>query len=221
MDVNLTHAIAANVTLDQSLWIPLISFSSGIIGALVGGAATYIIQRSNIKSNQFEKRKQRQEQVYSRLMGLEIMTDQLQTSMNEAYTLFALIRARERLHLPSRPELGKLEEKHRECNELAHELARNYQRLWETIGLIRVLFSPSEELEKLIKPFKPSMVKLREHRESIVSYYNDATISNVEIEPYAVSNKGAEEVIIKYVVDPFEALQKYLIDEIRAENDLH
>ncbi len=198
MDVNLTHAIAANVTLDQSLWIPLISFSSGIIGALVGGAATYIIQRLNIKSNQFEKRKQRQEQVYSRLMGLEIMTDQLQISMNDAYTLFALIRARERLHLPSRPELGKLEEKHRECNELAHELARNYQRLWETIGLI-----------------------LREHRESIVSYYNDATISNVEIEPYAVSNKGAEEVIIKYVVDPFEALQKYLKDEIRAENDLH
>jgi hypothetical protein len=55
----------------------------------------------------------------------------------------------------------------------------------------------------------------------LTRHYNDATISNVEIEPYAVSNKGAEEVIIKYVVDPFEALQKYLKDEIRAENDLH
>ncbi|OYV08103.1 MAG: hypothetical protein CG443_688, partial [Methanosaeta sp. ASP1-1] len=85
---------------------------------------------------------QRQEQAYSELMGLKFMTDQLYLLMNDAYTLFAWINARERLQLPSLPKLGKNEEKHKECNELIFELARNNQKIWETLGLIQILFSP-------------------------------------------------------------------------------
>ena len=160
----------------------------------------------------------RQEQVYSQLTGLRIILDQLYLSVNDASSLFDWIRARERLELPSRSDLGKIEEKHREYNELILELARNNQRLWETIGLVRLLFAPSEELEKLIEQFEPSIIKLREYRESISEYYESTTAESVNDPPNAALG-GIEEEIHKHVDMPLDDLQKYLEDEMKATRE--
>jgi hypothetical protein len=157
----------------------------------------------------------RQEQVYSQLTGLRIILDQLYLSVNDAFSLFDWIRARERLELPSRSDLGKIEEIHREYNELILELARNNQRLWETIGLVRLLFSPSEELEKLIEQLEPSIIKLREYRELISDYYESTTAECVNNPPNAALG-GIEEEIHKHVDIPLGDLQKYLEDEMKA-----
>ncbi|MCX6677499.1 MAG: hypothetical protein NTU95_06090 [Methanothrix sp.] len=217
MDLNFTYPIVLNAILNQLpqnlLANPAITTLLGVvIGWLLNFSASIIQEKKQYRIN----RMQRQEQAYSELMGLRLMTDQLYLLMNDAYTLSAWINARERLQLPSLAKLGKIEEKHRECNELIFELARNNQRLWETIGLIQVLFSPSEELERLISPFEPAIIKLREHRELIVDYYERATVDNVDNPPH-VATEEIEESIHKYVDIPFEALQKYLGDQINAE----
>ncbi|MCK9440638.1 MAG: hypothetical protein M0Q13_04370 [Methanothrix sp.] len=136
--------------------------------------------------------------------------------MNDAFSLFNWIKARERLELASRSDLGKIEDKHREYNELIIELARNNQRLWETIGLVRLLFSPSEELEKLIKQLELSIIKLREYKKSISEYNESTTAECVNNPPYAAL-EGIEEEIHKYVDIPLDDLQKYLGDEIKKE----
>jgi hypothetical protein len=160
----------------------------------------------------------RQEQVYSQLTGLRIILDQLYLSVNDAFSLFSWIRARERLELPSRSELGKIEEKHREYHELVLELARNNQRLWETIGLVRLLFTPSEKLEKIIEQLEPSIIKLREYRESISEYYERTTEESVNNPPNAALG-GIEEEIHKHVEIPLDDLQKYLEDEMKATKE--
>jgi predicted anti-sigma-YlaC factor YlaD len=77
MDVNVTHAIAANVTLVQSWWVPWIPAFIGVIGAIFGafaaGIAAYYIEKSKIKNKEFEKRKQ----IYSRLNGMIALINQI------------------------------------------------------------------------------------------------------------------------------------------------
>ena len=156
----------------------------------------------------------RQEQAYSQLIGLKFMTDQLYLSTSDAFSESAIIEARERLGLPSISALGKSEEKRRKYEELALELARNNQRLWETIGLIRVLFTPSEEQEKLIKSFESSMKEFQKNLGSIARYYEKTIIENIEAESYAAKIE-IERVIHENVDIPFEALQKYIGDKIK------
>ena len=207
----------ADIDTNTALIIASISAISAIIGASISSVTNYLTERQRNRNEEKRRHLQRQEQAYSQLTGLKLMTIQLYLSMNDAFYLFAWIEARERLQLPSRSDLGKIEEKHREYNELALELAKNNQRLFETIGLIQILFPPSEELEKLIEPFEPSIKKLREYRESI-DYYEKATVENVDTPPYAVTT-GLEEVIHEYVDIPFDALRKYLGEKIKAEKN--
>ena len=203
----------------DTMLLTAVAACSAIIAAMVTSLTYFYIEKRRSENETHRLLLQRQEQAYSQLMGLEVMTSQLYVSMIGAITLFAYNMALERLERPCRSELGKIGEKHREYNELALELARTNQRLLETIGLIRVLFSPSEELDKLIEPFKPSMIKLREHRESITDYYKNVTVDNVNTWPEAAT-AGLDEAIITYVEFPFESLQKYIEDKIRDEKDL-
>jgi len=191
---------------------PVYPLFGAVIGGLIAFSASMIHERKQYRIDRI----QRQEQTYSELMGLKLTSDQLYLLMNDAYTLLGWIDARERLHLPTLPKLGKIEEKHRECNELIFELARNNQKLWETLGLIQVLFSPTEKLERLISEFEPTIIKLIEHRELIVEYYEKATLEDVDVPPHAAT-EDIEEYIHRYVDIPFEALQKYLREQIDAE----
>lgn len=216
LDPNLTCLIILNATMSSS---PHNFFSNPAIATLIGVVIGWLLNfaTSVIREKQQYKidRLQRQEQAYSQLTGLKIMLDQLYLSVNDAYVLFEWIRALERLKLPNRADLGEIEEQRQKYSELILELARNNQRLWETIGLIRLLFLHTEKLEELIKPFECSIIKIREYRESISDYYVNATVENVNIRPDATLN-GIEEQIRKYLEIPFEDLQNYLEYEIKS-----
>jgi hypothetical protein len=137
VEPNLTYPIILNATLNQAPQGPLsnlvITMLLGVITTLLGVGFGFIF--ASIQENRRFRivNLQRQEQAYSQLTGLKFMTVQLYLSMNDALSLFARIKARERLQLPGLSELGKIEEKHNEYNELVLELARNNQRLWETM----------------------------------------------------------------------------------------
>lgn len=190
----------------------LIALFGVIIGWLLNFATSIIQERRRYRINIL----QTQEQAYSQLAGLKIMLDQLYLSVNDAFVLFGWIDALERLALPIPSKLGKIEEKRRAYNELIVELARNNQKLWETIGLIRLLFAPSEKLDEPIKTLEISIIKIREYREAISIYYENVAPENVDIPPDAAQN-GIEQEIGKYVDIPIENLQKYLEEEIKAE----
>ena len=187
------------------------------LGAVaLGGLISFLTSAINDKRQYRINRLQRQEQAYSQLYGLKFMTDQLYLTTSDIFSESALIEALERLELPSRSALGNSQEKRRKYDELALELARNNQRLWETIGLIRVLFTPSEEQERLIKLFELSMKEFQKNIGSIADYYEKATIENVDAPP-DTARIGIKRIIHEYVDIPFEALQKHLEDMINAE----
>jgi hypothetical protein len=220
MEPNQTSFIVLNATLNrapQPSWTLLISPASILISALIGVFASLFGVHKKEQYDWGKTKLQRQEQAYSQLKGFKYIISQLELSICDAFSSFEWIVALERLQLPPLPELGGLDERHREYKELILELARYNQRLWETIGLIQILFSPSEELNKFIDPFESSILKLRDYRvEKIAEYYEKTTKENVNVKPY-VATEGVDEVVRKYVEIPFEALQKYLEDEIKAE----
>lgn len=147
-----------------------------------------------------------------------IILDQLYLSVNDAFTRFNWIESRERLKLPIRSNLGTIEESRREYSDAILELSRNNQRLWETIGLVRILFSSSKELENLIDPLEHSIIELREYRESISEYYDNTTAESVDNPPEA-AKWGVEEKISELVDIPFENLLKHLEIEIKSIKD--
>lgn len=83
---------------------------------------------------------------------------------------------------------------------------------------MRLLLTPSEELEKLIEQLEPSIIKLREYRESISKYYESTTAESVNNPPNAALG-GIEEEINKHVDIPLDDLQKYLEDEMKATKE--
>ncbi len=160
----------------------------------------------------------RQEQIYSQLTGLKIILEQIYLSVNDAFTRFNWIESRERLKLPIRSDLGTIEESRREYSDAILELSRNNQRLWETLGLVRILFFSSEELENLIDPLEHSIKELREYRESISEYYDTTTAESVDNPPEAAM-WGVEKKISELVDIPFENLLKHLEIEIKSTKD--
>lgn len=109
-------------------------------------------------------------------------------------------------------------ENRRDYGDLILELSRNNQRLWETLGFVRILFPSSQELDNLIEPLESSIIKLREHRESISEYYDNTTTESVDNPPEAAM-EGVEKKIRELVDIPFENLLRHLELEIKATKD--
>jgi len=185
-----------------------------IIGWLLNLTTSTIQEKRRTKIDRLH----RQEQIYSQLTGLKIILEQIYLSVNDAFTRFNWIESRERLKLPIRSDLGTIEESRREYSDAILELSRNNQRLWETLGLVRILFFSSEELENLIDPLEHSIKELREYRESISEYYDTTTAESVDNPPEAAM-WGVEKKISELVDIPFENLLKHLEIEIKSTKD--
>ena len=123
----------------------LIPATFGIIGVAVGGYITYSLEKLKLKNNE----SQRREQIYSQLSGRKSLTLQLYKSYFEAFIWSNYYYSLEKLDGSNQPNL--LLEKKR-SDGLALEKAKNNQSLFETIGLIQILFPNTNELNELIKP---------------------------------------------------------------------
>lgn len=221
LDPNQTAFVFVNPILNATLYQPPQPILSNpavttLVGIVIGWLLNFTTSAIQEKRRYKMDKLQKKEQVYSQLTGFKIMLDQLYLSVHDASVLFDWGCARERLELPALAKLGKLEEKHMQYNELILELARINQKLWETIGLIRQLFSPTDKLDELIKPLEDSIIKIRNYRESISTYYEEATAKNVDIIPDAATT-GVETTIREYIDVPFENLLKYLGEELTTE----
>ena len=118
----------------------------GFTGVVVGGFITYFIEKSKFKDNE----SQRREQVYSQLNGRKSLTSQLYKSYFEAFIQSEYYNYLGMLPGPHQTTNWLLEKKRSE--DLALEKAKSNQNLFETIGLIQILFPSTNELNELIKP---------------------------------------------------------------------
>ena len=102
---------------DFNLMVANVSAGSAIIASIISSLTYYKIEKMRSEN---EKRKlllQRQEQACSQLTGLKFVTIQLYLRLNDTFSTFEWIKARERLQLPNRSDLGKIGEERRKYDE--------------------------------------------------------------------------------------------------------
>ena len=247
MDINLTHAIVADVTLRQSWWIPWIPAIIGVIGAIfgafAGGFATYIIEKSKIKNAD----DQRRQQAYSQLTGrkenllqhyVSYYTNFIAFEKGIELNKFALSIQNVALAENAKKEFEKGLDVLREAtsghktmtDDLALSRAKASQDLWDTIGLIKVLFSAADDLNAIITDIKNLIKKFEILEEEIRSDANNGKIK-FQFEPlgstslFDITLVWAEQKTkdlkdhIDKLDEKFDDLSDYLEIEINEERE--
>ena len=176
-DVNVTDAIAANVTLMQPWWVPwipaIVGFIGAVIGGLVVGSSNYYLQKIKIRSNQIEKQKQ----ILGELSGNRILLMQLFDLHANAFIRYIVHRQRsisesirwnkelyEPIDVSDKSlvnsvdyKLMKTEEEKIERYELL--LAQGQEKLYDIVGRIRVSFDDISKLDRLISDIDKTLKK--------------------------------------------------------------
>jgi hypothetical protein len=207
---------------EMDIFSRLIPGIFGFIGVVVGGFITYFIEKSKFKDNE----SQRREQVYSQLNGRKSLTSQLYKSYFEAF-----IQSEYYNYLGMLPGPGQTnpEKKSYLSEDLALEKAKSNQSLFETIGLIQILFPSTNELDELIKPlldidkkFKFTQYRtqgIREEEEfQDVRYGTDPD----ELHSWRVDTiEKLEETVKLEIENPIDKLLDHLKRDIHKERTKH
>lgn len=120
-----------------------------LIGVIVGAILTYHLGiRSQLRVSDHQKR----QQVFSQLTGRKFVTSQLYVSRFEAqiYSDYHEAKWKQVGHPKDSIDLEEAQRWMHKSEDLALEIAKSNQSLFETIGLIRILFPKSPKLDELI-----------------------------------------------------------------------
>lgn len=120
-----------------------------LIGVIVGAILTYRLgMRSQLRVSDHQKR----QQVFSQLMGRKFVTSQLYFSRFEAqiYSDYHEAKWKQAGHPKDSIDLGESQRWRNKSEDLALEIAKSNQSLFETIGFIRILFPKASKLDQFI-----------------------------------------------------------------------
>lgn len=224
---------------DNTWFIAAIGALGAILGALAGGRATYIIEKLKIKNIDAQRR----QQIYSQLNGRKRTYLQCYASyimnfiaLEKTFALMDFsLRIPERItingieyltnSLVFDPQLPK--ELKATCDELTLRLAQSRQEVWEAIGLIKILFTNTEDMitdiENFDKKFETleSEIKSDSERGLIEFQYEQLPHSKLNVTtswPESKETKLREEYI--NIFDrKFENLLDHLKSEINREQE--
>ena len=131
---------------DKSLVSAAIGFFGAILGATVGGGATYYIEKLKISNSEAEKRKQ----VYSQLLGHKSMMQQLYIALGENRIMakyYELLKETS----DKQDIIQELDRRRQKVDDLMLEVARNSKQLFEIIGAVQILFpeTPYEKINRI------------------------------------------------------------------------
>jgi hypothetical protein len=104
----------------------------------------------------------------------------------------------------------------RKSDDLILEMAKNNQTLWETMGLIRFLFTPSIELDVHLKEVEQILTSTQPRIAVIESEFKTVEgkdVDSLKNETYRDFNA----LISEHIDKPMENLAKYLKQEVDAE----
>ena len=154
-----TNLTIVNQITPTNTWIiAAIGAIGAIFGALVGGLATYIIEKSKIKNLDAQRRQQTYSQLYGRKQAYVQCYVSYFMNFIALEKSFALrdfgLRIPERVTINGNDYLtSSIERDNRISGELlaksddfALRLAQSRQDLWEIIGLVKLLFTNTEDL---------------------------------------------------------------------------
>ncbi|MGE3152059.1 MAG: hypothetical protein AB7G48_11220 [Nitrospiraceae bacterium] len=167
------------------LYVALIAGVFAIIGAIVGSFTTsHFALRNQVKLAQQQDR----QRAYAEIMGKRVLLMQLLVSRFEAY-----------IHSDYHEYLWKIAGRPKESidfteatrwmhksEDLALEVARTRQSLYESIGLARAVFSPSPELDRLtqaIYHFKSPKIASpsRPNDPTAVAAWKEQAVANLQM----------------------------------------
>jgi len=202
-----------------------IGFLGAILGAAVGGGATYYIEKLKIKNLKCEKRKQ----IYSQLMGQKIIIRELYIALGENIIMsnyYKILCRREIKKLDDdKTKDGKIidefDRRRERTESLFLEVARNNQLLFEIIGQIQMLFPDvaDENIEK-IKNLQDEILPIIGDEGSSIKETKDKEIKLIELKSMTQGKKDGIRGSVGSKVDTgFMDMIDYLKREI-AKNPL-
>jgi hypothetical protein len=123
----------------KSLVSAAIGFFGAILGATVGGGATYYIEKLKIKNLDVEKRKQ----AYSQLVGHKSMMQQLYIALGDNRIMAKYYELLEKS--------SQEQNMRQKADDIILEVARTSRQLFEIIGIIQILFpdTPCEKINRI------------------------------------------------------------------------
>ena len=188
-----------------------IGFLGAILGAAVGGGATYFIEKYKIENLEYEKRKQ----IYSQLMGQKIMIRELYITLGENITMnnYYKIKCSKEIkkldddRTKDRTVIDEFDRRREKTESLCLEVARNNQHLFEIIRLIQILFPDvaDDKIEK-IKGLHEKIIPLIKNAGS-----NIGETKSIEIKSKIQREKnGIRESLGKEIDAGFKDMIEYL-----------
>lgn len=182
-----------------------------LAGVIVGAYLTYYWGlKAQINVGDHQKR----HQTFSQLMGQKFVTTQLYVSRFEALIFSDFHEHRWRLagHPKESLDLQEAQRWMHKSEDLALEIARSNQHLFELIGLVKVLFKDSEQLNNRIEHI------YRFQTPKITAPPEKASESDLE----SWKRKAVTELqslVDRQYAEPIDALLDLLAEEIRREGN--
>jgi hypothetical protein len=186
----------------QPLYVPIIAGVFTIVGAIIGSFTTSrFALRNQLKLTQQQDR----QRAYAEIMGKKVLLKQLLVSRFEAYVFSDYHEFLWKIANKPSESLDFTEATRwmHKSEDLALEVARTKQSLFEYIGLARAVFAPSPELERLTE----AIFEFKSPKINPPSQLNDSAAKTAwrsqvipELQAYVEKECGG----------PLEALLKYL-----------
>lgn len=187
----------------------LVAVISGVLTLIGAIVVAYLTYHWGLSSQLRISDHQKRQQVFSELMGRKFLTTQLYVSRFEALIYSDSHEAKWR-RAGSPNDSIDLQETQRwmhKSEDLALDIAKNNQSLFETIGLIRILFPKTPKLDELIDRvyhFKPPKI-LGDPFKMDANQLEEWKIKAV---------KDLQNLVETEYAKPIDALLNYLVSEI-------
>lgn len=233
-----TNLTIVNQTTPTDTWIiAAIGAFGAIFGALAGGLATYIIERLRIKNMDCQRRQQAYSQLYGRKLAyvqcyVSYFMNFIALEKSLALMDFGL-RNPERVAINGTEYLtSSIEFDHElsgaliaKSDEFALRLAQSRQDLWEVIGLVKLLFTNTDDLIRDIKILDDTFetfeeeIKTDRERDLIEFRYEllPHTRLNITTSWPETKETSLKNNYINRLDEKFNNLLNYLENEIKRE----
>jgi len=178
-----------------------------LIGVVVGAYLTYKFgMRSQIVISDHQKR----QQVFSQIMGRKFLTTQLYVSRFEASIHSDYHEAKWKLagHPTESIDLQEAQRWMYRSEDLVYKIAESNQVLFELIGLVRILFPNTEELNKLIMAIY--------HFKTPTIHISPFNLDSAELEDWKIKTKNDIQMLVENEYGKaIDDLLDYLSEKIR------
>jgi hypothetical protein len=221
MDPNLTYPIVLNATINATLAQPpdrLISnpavttLLGVVIGWLLNFSTSAIQEKQRLRIDNLQRKKQ----VYSQLKGIDFACRQTYYAFGETVIISEWLKNRERLGLEELPRF-KDKDLSKEISDMLLEIARNDRILWETIGMIQVLFPPSNDLDILLGAINQRNLRIDSVKRKATDTYANAGADKIDSLGDEISGWFRECIEINNPVKDIELYLKKGIDTEEIE----